>query len=224
MIVWLASYPRSGNTLLRLILHHVFNLRSCSVYNDLTVIGAHRETAAIVGHDMLGDSCSLAQLGCDKDTHFVKTHEHPEDGNAAIYMIRDGRDAVTSYAHYQREFVGSDLTVSDVIVGRTGFGSWSEHVSTWSPATRSNTLLIRFESLLYELEKHTLRLSKFLRLEPVSNKLPSFSELHALNPAFFRAGSTGGWRDLFTADETELFWQTHGNVMSQYGYDRDDDK
>ena len=30
--IWLASYPRSGNTLLRTILNHCFNLKSASFY------------------------------------------------------------------------------------------------------------------------------------------------------------------------------------------------
>lgn len=35
-IIWLASYPRSGNTYLRTVLWHCFELRSASIYpNDL---------------------------------------------------------------------------------------------------------------------------------------------------------------------------------------------
>jgi len=33
-MIWLASYPRSGNTLLRVILKHCFGLSSQSVYHD----------------------------------------------------------------------------------------------------------------------------------------------------------------------------------------------
>ncbi len=32
MIVWLSSYPRSGNTLTRIMLHHVFGIAGTSAY------------------------------------------------------------------------------------------------------------------------------------------------------------------------------------------------
>ena len=46
--IWLASYPRSGNTFLRTILWHCFGLRSASVYpQDL---GGNRALEGYVGH------------------------------------------------------------------------------------------------------------------------------------------------------------------------------
>jgi hypothetical protein len=33
MIVWLASFPRSGNTFLRIVLHRHFGIRSAVVYD-----------------------------------------------------------------------------------------------------------------------------------------------------------------------------------------------
>ena len=45
-VVWLASYPRSGNTFLRTILWHCFGLRSASVYpKDL---GGNRALEAVI--------------------------------------------------------------------------------------------------------------------------------------------------------------------------------
>ncbi|MGH9425708.1 MAG: hypothetical protein ACRD2L_05300 [Terriglobia bacterium] len=35
MIVWLASFPRSGNTLVRIILNSVFGLSTSTVYSGL---------------------------------------------------------------------------------------------------------------------------------------------------------------------------------------------
>ena len=34
--IWLASYPRSGNTFLRIVLAQVFGLKTASVYENLT--------------------------------------------------------------------------------------------------------------------------------------------------------------------------------------------
>ena len=39
---------------------------------------------------------------CASDIYFVKTHELPteNDNSPAIYLVRDGRDVLMSYAHY----------------------------------------------------------------------------------------------------------------------------
>ena len=50
--VWLASYPRSGNTLLRCVLNHCFGLPSTSLYpNDL---GRNRTLQRHAGHFNIG--------------------------------------------------------------------------------------------------------------------------------------------------------------------------
>ncbi|HMJ91237.1 MAG TPA: hypothetical protein VK530_15560, partial [Candidatus Acidoferrum sp.] len=90
MIVWLASYPRSGNTFFRIVLHHVYNLKTFSVYNDpeLEKIGV----AEVVGHETM--PASLDELRSSSEVFFVKTHELPADKDPAIYIVRDGRDAL----------------------------------------------------------------------------------------------------------------------------------
>jgi hypothetical protein len=87
-IVWLASYPRSGNTYLRAILWTCFGLQTGSVYPD----------------DLFGDSAVAQQVGHFEGTAhgqfsadflrlpLVKTHEWPVDNRKAIYIVRNGRD------------------------------------------------------------------------------------------------------------------------------------
>lgn len=48
MIIWLASYPRSGNILLRIILKSVFGKETYSKYNDLKDIGANQKIMELV--------------------------------------------------------------------------------------------------------------------------------------------------------------------------------
>ena len=51
-VTWLASYPRSGNTLLRTILKHCFGLSSQSVYPDEEF--SEPGVAEAVGHEAVG--------------------------------------------------------------------------------------------------------------------------------------------------------------------------
>src|ERR1700749_4593844 len=102
MITWLASYPRSGNTFFRILLKNLFGFESHTVYS---MANARPEIEAdiprmirIIGQPP--SECSIEFLHRDSDNHFVKTHDLPgEDTNPAIVLIRDGRDAVVSYAH-----------------------------------------------------------------------------------------------------------------------------
>ncbi len=52
MIVWLASYPRSGNTFFRVILNSIFDIKTYSIYDDKGDIGADEKTSETVGHEI----------------------------------------------------------------------------------------------------------------------------------------------------------------------------
>lgn len=55
MIVWLASYPRSGNTYLRMLLHQLHGLKTYSVYDD-PLLELLDGSAEAVGHEKLPGS------------------------------------------------------------------------------------------------------------------------------------------------------------------------
>ena len=46
MIVWLASFPRSGNTMLRILLHRFYGRLSYSLYDESSGTGLHERTAS----------------------------------------------------------------------------------------------------------------------------------------------------------------------------------
>ncbi len=100
MILWIASYPRSGNTFLRVVLKAAFGLPSDSLYAEKSdITGLMREVReGLVPGRSLSDMAHSADLCC------VKTHDLPGDDDfPAIYVVRDGRDALVSYAHYALE-------------------------------------------------------------------------------------------------------------------------
>lgn len=122
-LVWLASYPRSGNTMLRTWLKKCFNLESCSVYNDTNDIGEDPAMRALTGHQERewfygapGNFMRLEPLdyaGFSKDREqvsgisLIKTHglwHRGYQGDQAIYIFRDGRSAIASHAYYQLAF------------------------------------------------------------------------------------------------------------------------
>lgn len=72
MIVWLASYPRSGNTFLRVVLHNVYGVSTYSVYEDNDPV-AQRVGPALVGYRP--KPVERTQMIDGADVYFVKTHK-----------------------------------------------------------------------------------------------------------------------------------------------------
>ncbi|MEW6746970.1 MAG: sulfotransferase domain-containing protein [Planctomycetota bacterium] len=222
MIIWLASYPRSGNTLLRVLLYHVFGVKTYSIYNDPFDIGADPKTSELVGHAAFDGPPDLDALRRAPETFFIKTHDLPGEAIAAedkvIYLIRDGREACVSHFNYLKNFRGRGPTLQEIIEGKTPYGGWASHVRAWRPPLSPNCLLIRFEDLAKDPLSHAERLAAFAGIEPVSNRMPTFAELRAINPKFFRSGRHDSWKEVFTEEDHILFWLRSRDVMLENGY------
>lgn len=222
MIVWLSSYPRSGNTFFRVILNTVFGIKTYSIYDDRGDIGADAATAEIVGHEFLPDDFDVRQARNSEETFYIKTHElqderiDPED--KVIYLIRDGRESTLSFTRHQNSFADTPIRVIDAIYGNTFIGAWGDHVASWDPADRANTLLIKFEALTEDPVGHIERIGMFLQREPVGETIPTFEELKAINPVFFRSGKHHSWEAVYSEEEHTAFWLCNYAQMIAYGY------
>ncbi|RMF01365.1 MAG: hypothetical protein D6772_04920 [Bacteroidetes bacterium] len=216
-MIWLASYPRSGNTFFRNVLYAVYGLES--------------STYRLRRQDKHADF---------QDYPVVKTHLAPEQlpkairNYPAVYLIRDGRDAIVSSAHRRRDMVkqGSDfyLNMLYAILAKEGafFGGWSHNVSAWT--ARAN-LCIYFKDLIADPIREIEKLRTILPLpEPRMDKLPSFADLKAGKgryqggrkadkaQKFFRSGKRGGWRQEMPEELHLLFWDLHGEAMVAHGF------
>ncbi len=230
-MIWLVSFPRSGNTFLRNILFEVYGLRS-STYH-------------------LEADYPLDEGFAEFD--FIKTHQLPGELDAAgfstqipaVYLVRDGRDAMCSIAHHRSDLIapGSDFeqNLQTAIVAERGsfFGGWSRHVESWS---RRADIVIRYEDLVRDPLASVERLRAICDLpEPDASRLPTFESLkfgipkygakreHGVSEEemrehsrkFFRRGKAGAWQDEMPPRLQELFWSYHGEAMEGLGYARE---
>ncbi|MBA3315461.1 MAG: sulfotransferase domain-containing protein [Planctomycetota bacterium] len=222
MIVWLASYPRSGNTFLRVVLSAVFGLDTYTLYDERPDIdpslGDVPPLPPSGAEPVVGHPFDVARFAGRSQLHVLKTHGPPTDGRPAIYVVRDGREATASYFHYHRDVLRKPVTVRDVIRGRVGFGSWGRHVAQWDPRHRPNTLLLRFEELTANPIAQVERIGAFLGVSPVLRRVPSFEDLHRTAPNFFRSGRTDSWKTLMSDEDHALLWELHGDEMRAFGY------
>jgi hypothetical protein len=230
VLIWLASYPRSGNTLVRLVLEREFGCHTCSVYRegDSGNVPQIADLVSLTSADLVAQAIDL-----DEDIHFVKTHEvAASDTFPAIYVVRDGRDATVSFAHFLIDFeIGHDerypelhywQTLQEIITNER-YGGWSRNVQSW--LHRPGTVVIKFEELIIQpVETVREALSRLPCEVPMrtgqGEGIAPFEQLHRNSPRLFRTGASGNWQTDMDDLLQELFWQHHGSTMDAFEYPR----
>lgn len=208
-IVWLASYPRSGNTFLRTIIFHCFGVRSASIYDqDMGALGP----GEMIGHIEQRPDGSI-DFG-DEPVRLLKTHAPPQDDRPAIYIVRDGQAATMSMYEFYRHTMPMDV----IIEGRNTFGSWGGHLRRWHPIDRPNTLFLRYESVVADTRSTVDKLAEFLNLKPKSYVVPSREDLARYDGKWIRSENKS--RRPLSGTDLERFWLKNGEQMLQYGYAR----
>jgi hypothetical protein len=232
VIVWLASFPRSGNTLVRILLSRVYCQPSYSLYEEHPADGETfvDSIPGVMGSAGRVGEIELEQLRWRRDVCFVKTHGLPLDDSAALCVVRDGRDALVSYAHFVRAYEPGgrsnrafDQVLRMLIESRDHFGGWTENVRSWRERPGGPpTAWVRYEDLLAEpvavLEGALAKLGIGLRstgAAPIG-----FGELRRRWPAFFRRGTPGAWHSEMSGELHDLFWHHHEAAMGWFGYAR----
>ncbi|MDH5711940.1 MAG: sulfotransferase domain-containing protein [Gammaproteobacteria bacterium] len=206
--VWLASYPRSGNTYLRTILWHAFGLRSASIYpNDL---GGNKVLEEYVGH--LEHNPKLKEQLQETGVPLIKTHEHANDNRPAIYIIRDGRAACVSLW----EFYNRNLSIEAVIEGQHHFGTWADHVKSWDPWKRPNTLLLEYEQLRDDLPAALNTISDFLDVEIRTTHIPNRDTIASVDGKWVKKKTN--WRAHLRGSKLKRFVEINRDILRKTGH------
>ena len=225
-MIWLASYPRSGNTFLRIVLYEVYGIESSTFHN----IPNHPFEENYIEYPL------------------VKTHLQPhqlipnDPGIPAIYLVRDGRDSLVSMAYQRKNLIDTGTqyvdNLKEAIIAAEGsyFGGWGQNVLEWLERA---SMVIRFEDLIVDPIACIEQIRPWIDLpDPRLDNLPSFEELKTKKmkygsgmekgyspqelakrrKLFFRRGKVGGWKEEMPGDLHELFWVHHGEAMRKVGY------
>lgn len=220
MIVWVASFPRSGNTFLRIVLNRLYGVRTSTVYD---VDGV----AARLGADLIGFEerpAAVEAMREAQEVYFVKTHRPRDDQvseiDKAICLVRDGRDALVSWARQASE---KDRRYEDelrALVTRPeerGAGQWGRNVLSWLQPQVPHRVVLRYEELAREPGGAVERVMTAVLpgLRPAGNAaIPSFAELQQVDARFFRRGCTGTHRDELPGELHRIFWSQPENAAA----------
>jgi len=226
MLAWIASYPRSGNSFFRLALFRLHGHRSVREQTR----GVKPPGSSGLEND-LWTELTDAEMAAGDGVYFVKTHELPrESTNPAIYLVRDGRDSLVSYAWFSlvqhqgvpREEVTPqrfrEALFNAMTDPRGPYGTWGSNVLAW--LGRPRTHVAKFEEFIRAPEACISEALRALALpgECLDGRVPAFEELQAARPHHYRRGAVGSWQDEFPADLLDQFWRLHGEAMEAAGY------
>ena len=225
MLVWLASFPRSGNTFLRIVLSRLYGVSSSVIY-DLDGV-AERLGPELIG--AIDRPATLDAMRAAAEVHLIKTHrprdQDVHDNDGAICLVRDGRDALVSWARQTSEKPDRVFRteLESAIAGTRGTRGWGTNVLSWLDPPAPHRVQVRYDDLVRDPTGTATHIVTALDLpwrRRADATVPSFAELHATDPAFFRRGRTGTHRDELPADLHESFWSHPDNAaaMTLLGY------
>jgi len=187
MIIWLASYPKSGNTLLRSMLA-AYLFSKDGIY-DFSLIKnikqfPHGGLFIKMGIDIKDHNETIknyikAQESFNKKNavQFLKTHSYLFNFNkengftdsnntlGVIYIVRDPRNVVTSFSKF-RGFSNEEM--ADFMIKGSGDGltwtnNWATNFHSWKLFKEyERYLLIRYEDLINKRESTFLNVLNFI--------------------------------------------------------------
>jgi hypothetical protein len=185
--VYLVSYPRSGNTWMRVILSELLYGYSPESIKDLQNFVP----------DIHVDSPLLSAMPV-AEFHAVKSHFQycistsalkdsrstlaPMHYQRVIYIVRDPRDVAISYYKYLKKLqdynASFDDFLQDWLTGRIWPCSWQEHVNSWLGSRNINSTystyklhLVRYEDMVANPLHQLSQIAQFLNLSLNNDEL-----------------------------------------------------
>lgn len=236
--IYLVSYPRSGNTWMRVMISELLYGESGESIEDLQyyVPDIHVKTYA---NEVIPSSF-----------HVVKSHfpynkaRQMSNYKRVVYLIRDPSDAVLSCYRYQAGLGRYDSVferfLPDWLNGRIWPCSWQEHVNSWTGVGAVDLgvdlFVIRYEDLITNTEDQIGKLVSFLELnvtqEVVRRAVASASvhemrlrEKRGMRPEeraegfqFIGPATCNQWQGRLTSEQLDLIISYARAPMERHGY------
>ena len=196
MIIWIASYPKSGNTWVRSLLSsYLYSKDGIFNFNLLKKIQIFPKKKYF--DFFLKDLSNIKQVSnywiaaqdkinlYNDETIFMKTHSalctidnnsftNKINTKAAIYVVRDPRNVITSISHHYSLNLDESynfITNKNKMLTEWGtetfgmatiLGSWLENYKSWKNLKFSPLLIVKYEDLLNDTKKTFTLILNFL--------------------------------------------------------------
>jgi Sulfotransferase domain len=226
--VFVAGYPKSGNTWMQYLLAGAIFGCDARVVPDIVV------------QDLVPDVHYREYYRRYLTPTFFKTHEFPQPRHRrVVYLVRDGRDVMVSYLHHLTALGKSLDPVKIVAIGEGLFPCrWHEHVEAWTANPYGAEIItISYEGLKkdtmlalqkichftgIERDRATLesavRNSTFEVLREREKKFGWSDPLWPKDKPFIRRGKVGSFKDEMSGEVLSAFMKQSERTMKALGY------
>jgi hypothetical protein len=165
--------------------------------------------------------------------------------SGAIYIVRNPLDVAISFAHHMGSTVDAAIEEMSTANLETGisdrsvyevYGSWSQHVESWTRKSHRTIYVMRYENMLADPMRVFGGLARHLLLRPTDDQLriaverssfenlkkqeveSGFREKPEKAEHFFREGKAGQWREQLSRRQVRRIVQDHHIQMKRFGY------
>ena len=269
MIIWLASYPKSGNTWVRSLLStYLYSKDSQFNFNLLNKIKQFPNkmffesfTNNFQDIKIISNFWIAAQtkINLAEEIVFLKTHSalctvennpftNKLNTKAAIYIVRDPRNVITSLSHHYSLNIEESLDFitdkSRILYPEEGFGiatflgNWAENYKSWKNFSSVKKIIIKYEDLILSPYETFFKIINYLNKIndlPIDEKMikksidnTSFKNLQNLEKKFgfkesthgifFRKGKIGNWKNELDIKISSQMEQVFKEEMKELGY------
>ncbi len=178
------------------------------------------------------------------DLKIFKSHELPQPQyKRVIYLVRDGRDAMVSYYHFQRK-LGKKVSLEEMVIQHKEVypAPWWGHIRQWlQNPYKAEIIYIRYEDLLNKPTEELKKICDFLgfkRDETLIEKIIQGSTINKMREKailygglnhpdwrgekgveFFRKGKAGSYKEEMSDELIHYFTQNAKKELSHFGYE-----
>lgn len=164
----------------------------------------------------------------------------------AVYIIRNPLDVVISLSHHRGKsiddtiefmgFEGMRTAISEKQVYEI-WGSWSEHVHSWTRTPHPAIYTMRYEDMLADPIRIFGGLARHLKMNPSPEELSTALDLSSFeklqseerifgfrerpdgsSDSFFRKGQANQWQEILTPSQIDRIATDHKDQMQRWGY------
>lgn len=229
--VFIVGFPKSGNTWMQSLISGLYYGIDSELLPDSLAQELVPDVHYKKYYKRFGNIC------------FFKSHSLPQQHyKKVIYIVRDGRDAMCSYLHFNTR-LGNSVTLEEMInTGKFVFPcDWHNHVQQWlSNPYNSKIHYIRYEDLLNNTFFELKKIASFIGIDRTDEQINKAIEGNTLENMrtkaikynglgqkdwrgdiginFFRKGVVGDFKNEMTDDLIQKFNQKSEKELKAFNY------